>query len=228
MTRGRRAAVVGSSGLVGGHVLAQLLADGRWERVISLVRRPSGRVHPKLSEAVVDFDRPETLRLHLAADDVFSCLGTTIKKAGSQAAFRTVDHDYPLAAAREALAAGASRYLVVTAVGADAHSRVFYNRVKGELEAALAGLAFAGGVDVFRPSLILGERAERRPAEAAAQLFMGATGPLFLGSLQRWRAIAAADVARAMLAAARNEGAPGLRAHEGAALFALARSGARG
>lgn len=225
MTAARRAAVVGSSGLVGGQALAQLLAGGRWERVVSLVRRPSGRAHPKLAEVVVDFDRPETLRPHLAVDDVFSCLGTTIRKAGSQAAFRTVDHDYALAAAREALAAGAARYLVVTAVGADPQSRVFYNRVKGELEAALARLAFAGGIDVFRPSLILGERAERRPAEAAAQLVMGATGPLFVGGLQRWRAIAAADVARAMLAAARSEGAPGLRAHEGAALFALAQGG---
>ena len=119
----QRVALVGSTGLVGGLLLDLLLSDERVAGVTSLVRRKSGRTHARLLEVVVDFDAPGTLRPHLAVDDVFCCLGTTIKKAGSQEAFRKVDHGYPLAVVRAAAEEKATRALVCTAVGADPASR---------------------------------------------------------------------------------------------------------
>ena len=220
----RAFALLGASGMVGGRLLELLAGDAAYSRGTLISRRPLGLEREKVREVVVDFDRPETLREHLAVDDVFCCLGTTIKKAGSQDAFRKVDRDIPVAVGREARAAGAKQFLIVTAVDADARSRVFYNRVKGEVEDALAALELPGGLKVFRPSMILGERRESRPAERVVKALMGATRPLFGGGLTRYRAIEAMDVARAMRRAALDEPpSPGVQVYEGARLFALAR-----
>ena len=225
----RTFALLGASGLVGGHVLDLLATDARYARGTLLGRRPfvapAGKtLGANVTDVVVDFDWPEGLRGHLAVDDVFCCLGTTIKKAGSQAAFHRVDCEIPVAVGREARAAGARQFLIVTAVGADAGSRVFYNRVKGEVEAGLAALEFPGGLKVFRPSLIVGERGERRPAERVAMALMTATRPLFAGGLTRYRAIDAADVALAMQRAALDSpAAAGVHVYQGESLFALAR-----
>lgn len=189
--------------------------------VTLLTRRALGLGGGKVREEVIDFERPDTFRSVVGVDDVFCCLGTTIKKAGSQDAFRKVDFEAPVAVAREARAAGAGRYLIVTAVGADPRSRIFYNRVKGETEAALRALEFPRGVRVFHPSLIVGERGERRPAERAAMAVMRAIRPLFVGGLSRYRAIDAADVARAMLRVASEGAGSGVEVYEGERLFAL-------
>ena len=133
-----------------------------------------------------------------AVDDVFCCLGTTIRAAGSQAAFRRVDHDYVVDSARVAAAAGARRYLLVTAAGADSRSRFFYNRVKGDAEAGVRAQPFQGVV-ILRPSLILGPRAERRTAEALAQRVAPALNAVMIGPLRRYRAVEAQAVARAMV-----------------------------
>jgi uncharacterized protein YbjT (DUF2867 family) len=220
----RSAVLLGASGLVGGLLLGELIGEPAYASVTLLTRRALGLelAAGKVREKVVDFDRPETFRDAVNVDDVFCCLGTTIKKAGSQAAFRKVDLDAPLAVAREARAAGAGRYLIVTAVGADAKSSVFYNRVKGEAEEALAQVGFPRGLRVVRPSLILGERAERRPAERAAMAVMGATRGLFVGPLTKYRAIDAAAIARAMLRAALQDGGGPVEVYEGERLFALA------
>jgi len=228
----RTYALLGASGLVGGRLLEQLGADASYSMGTLLGRRALGLDAKNAREVVVDFDRPETFREHLAVDDVFCCLGTTIKKAGSEDAFHKVDCDIPVAVGREARAKGARQFLIVTAVGADVKSRIFYNRVKGEVEAALGALDFPGGLKVFHPSLIIGERSERRPAERVAMALMTATRPLFAGGLARYRAIDAADVARAMHRAALAEplsvaggglAAPGVEVYEGERLFALAR-----
>lgn len=220
----RAFALLGASGMVGGRLLELLAADTAYSHGTLIGRRPLGLEREKVREVVVDFERPETLREHLAVDDVFCCLGTTIKKAGSQEAFRKVDRDIPVAVAREARSAGAKQFLIVTAVDADAKSRVFYNRVKGEVEEALAALELPGGLKVFRPSMLLGERGESRPAERVAKALLGATRPLFAGGLTRYRAIDAIDVARAMRRAALEEpSGPGVQVYEGARLFALAR-----
>jgi uncharacterized protein YbjT (DUF2867 family) len=220
----RTYALLGASGLVGGHLLRRLAADAAYSHGTLLGRRAMGPGADGVREVVVDFDRPETFREHLAVDDVFCCLGTTIKQAGSQDAFRRVDCDIPAAVGREARAAGARQFLIVTAVGADTKSRVFYNRVKGEVEAALTALEFPGGLKVFHPSMLLGERSEPRFAEGLVMGLMTAARPLFAGGWTRYRAIDAADVALAMQRAARGEpAAPGVQVYEGERLFALAR-----
>src|SRR6185437_4569599 len=173
--------------MVGGHLLRLLLDDPDYASVTVLTRRSFGRSEPRLVEHVVDFDRPETYRPHAGADDVFCCLGTTIKKAGSQEAFRNVDFAYPVAVAGAAAEAGARQLLVVTAVGADPSSRVFYNRIKGEVEDALRALPFPAGVKIFRPSVLLGERGESRPAERVGAALMSLAAPLFIGGLTAYR-----------------------------------------
>lgn len=203
-----RAVVLGGSGLVGGELL-KLFPPGT---ATALVRRPMP------GGTVVDFaNLPPGA---LAAPDLYCCLGTTIKKAGGQAAFRAVDYDLPLALAKKALSEGAKRLFLVTANGADAGSAVFYNRVKGELEAAVSALGFEA-VHILRPSLLLGTRSESRPAEAFAQALAPLLSPLMLGPLRRYRPIEGRAVARAMLALA-GGGESGVRVHENERLQELA------
>jgi uncharacterized protein YbjT (DUF2867 family) len=203
----RSALVAGASGLVGGFLLEALLESPLYREVCSLGRRALPQQHPKLTQRTVDFARLENEPLP-AADDAFCCLGTTIKKAGSQEAFRAVDHDAVLAFAKAARKAGARRFLLVSALGADARSRMFYNRVKGEAEEHLQPLGFESLV-LLRPSLLLGERSESRPSERVAVVVSKVLGPLlrpFSG-----RPIEARTVARAMVALARDS-ASGVRA----------------
>ena len=219
---GRSALVLGATGLVGGHCLELLLGDPAWSHVNVVARRPSGRTHPRLAEVVADFERLEAHAEAFAVDAVFCCLGTTIRKAGSQEAFLRVDHDYPVAAARLASARGARRFLLVTALGADAGSRVFYNRVKGEVERDVSALPFEG-VALLRPSLILGDRAERRTAEALAQRLAPLAAPLLVGPLRKYRAIDATAVARAMVRLAK-DGFRGVRVVENDEIAAIGRA----
>jgi uncharacterized protein YbjT (DUF2867 family) len=197
-TQTRTALVAGASGLVGGFLLDALLEDPRYREVHSLGRRPLPRQHPKLVQHTVDFARLGGEALP-SAQEAFCCLGTTIKKAGSQEAFRAVDHDAVLAFAKAAKKAGVQRFLVVTALGANPRSRVFYNRVKGEVEQALAGMGFESLV-IVQPSLLLGERAESRPGEHAAILASRLLAPLLRPLASR--PIEARTVARAMAALA--------------------------
>lgn len=187
----RTAWMVGSTGLIGVEVLALLLRDPAYAQVVSFVRRPSGQTHPKLQERVVDFDKLDAAFVAGGCTDALCCLGTTMKAAGSQAAFRRVDHDYPLAFGQAAKAAGAKRFAIVTALGADARSLFFYNRVKGEVEAALEALHFAS-LSIARPSLLLGDRKEPRWIERALT-------PVSKLLPSRYRGIEASTVARALL-----------------------------
>ena len=190
----RSALVVGATGLVGSKLVAALLTDPRWDPVHVLVRRPLLSKPTKLREHVVDFSQLEGFAWP-AVDDVYCCLGTTISTAGSQAAFRAVDHDFPLAVARGTLAAGAAQYLFVSAMGADAKSSVFYSRVKGELEAAIAALPFHAAM-AFRPSLLAGDRAEHRLGE---RLALAVLQPLRGLVPRAYRPVADTAVARAMV-----------------------------
>jgi uncharacterized protein YbjT (DUF2867 family) len=156
--------IVGATGLVGREALSALLADDSFERVLACVRRPSGAVHPRLTERIVDFEALQAELATISGDVAICALGSTLKQAGSQAQFRHIDHDYALDFARAALAGGVKHFLVVTALGASASSAVFYNRVKGELEEALSSLPFAA-LTIVRPSLLIGERAEVRMGE---------------------------------------------------------------
>ena len=172
----RSAWIAGATGMVGSHLVDALLDGPTFDAVVTLGRRPLDRSHPKLTQATVDFAALDPAKLP-PVTDAFCALGTTIKKAGSREAFRAVDHDAVLAFARAAKARGASRFYVVTALGADAGSLVFYNRVKGEVEEALRAMGFEG-LAIARPSLLVGERAESRPGERLALAVTGALKPL--------------------------------------------------
>ncbi len=163
--------LVGATGLVGGHILNHLLENETCGRVIALTRSAitGAEALSKLDSRIVDFGRPDAWLDQVAGDQTICALGTTIKKAGSRKAFRQVDFEYPRMIAEAALNAGCRHFLLVSAMGADANSPLFYNRVKGELEAAILAMGFTG-VSIFRPSLLLGDRREFRPGEAVGQV----------------------------------------------------------
>ena len=196
--------LAGATGLVGRECLRLMLDDPSFSRIVVFARRaPADRVSsPRLDWSVVDFARLEAHRSRFAVDAVMCALGTTIKQAGSQARFREVDHDYPLAMARLGVAAGASQYLLVSALGADPASRIFYNRVKGETERDIRLLPYPS-VTIVRPSLLVGDRAEFRLGERIAQRL----GFLMPGGL---KPIHARTVATALVASAKDK-RPGQR-----------------
>lgn len=197
MSTGRRVVMAGASGLVGREILRGLLADSSVSSVVTLGRRRIAAEDPRLSSRIVDFANVLSLP---AVDEVYLALGTTIKVAGSQAAFRALDLDANLAVARAARAAGARRCGLVSAMGADARSRIFYSRVKGELEDALAALGFEGLV-IARPSILAGDRAGLgQPVRAGERIGLVLTSLLRPVIPANYRAIAAADVAAAVLA----------------------------
>ena len=196
--------LIGATGLVGREVLRLALMDARVSRIVAPVRKPLP-AHPKLDAPLVDFDRLPADAPWWQADAVICTLGTTMKVAGTRQAFRRVDHDYPLAAARLALAAGTRAYALNSAAGANAASRFFYNRVKGELERDLEALGFASLTHV-RPGLIGGEREEARAGEGAALRVLRVLGPVLP---RRWRVNPAPRIASALLEAAL-AGTPGV------------------
>jgi uncharacterized protein YbjT (DUF2867 family) len=197
----RSALVLGATGLVGGYCLRYLLDEPMYTRVAVLARKPITIQHEKLVHLVADFDECEALGDWMTADDVFCCLGTTIKKAGSQDAFRRVDFDYTIKLAALTQHCGARQFLIVTSLGADSHSRIFYSRVKGEIEDALRKVPF-NALHIFRPSLLIGVRPEHRTSEIAGMLFLSGLKYAMTGPLKKYRTIRASDVARAMVGVA--------------------------
>lgn len=194
----RTALIAGATGLVGREILQGLLADDAVAAVHVLARRPLDLRHPKLSVHTVDFAALPALP---AVDEAYLALGTTIKVAGSQPAFRAVDFDANLAVACAAQVAGAKRLGLVSAMGADVKSKIFYNRVKGELEDALAALGFEGLV-IARPSFLAGDREKLgQPVRAGEKIALRVTRVLRPLIPRNYRSIAAGDVARALLQA---------------------------
>lgn len=211
--RGRTALLLGATGLVGSACLDFLLADRGYRQVRVLARSALKKEHKKLIYHRVEFESLDDAQQQFAVDDIFCCLGTTIKVAGSQQAFRRVDFDYPITAAKLGAEAAAERFLVVSAVGADPRSRVFYNRVKGEMEEALKKVPYRA-IWILRPSLLLGERTARRPGEGLATAISRPLTPLMVGPLRRYRPIPAEDVARAMVKLAKKAGRGGVVENE--------------
>lgn len=192
------ALIAGASGLVGRELLTQLLAAPEYDRVIALGRRFLELTHPKLVQVTADFAALEKVTADLRCDDAFCCLGTTIKAAGSREAFRAVDHTAVLALAWAAQRNGARRFFLVSSLGANAESRVFYTRVKGETEDALLVLGFET-LAIFQPSLLLGRRAQSRLGERIMSAVLWVAEPLLFGRLRKYRPIEAGVVARAMM-----------------------------
>ena len=197
----RVALLAGATGLVGQAVLAALLTDKRCAAVHCVGRRALTLQHPKLFSHVVDFATLSAPSSIDHVDDVFIALGTTLKVAGSQAAFRALDFDAIVALARVGKDLGATKLAVVSALGADPSSRVFYSRVKGEMEQALSQLAYPVLV-IARPSLLSGDRdalaQAARPAEKLGLLAMKLLQPLIPAN---YRPVPATQVARALLSA---------------------------
>lgn len=191
--------LLGATGLVGSHALDLLVRDDRFDRIVVPSRRAlAGEVDsPKIDLRIVDFDRPETFGSLQGVDAVICALGTTIKKAGSKEGFRKVDFGYCAAAARLARESGASKFIVVTSMGSEARSFLFYSRVKGELEDALKAMAFPY-LGIFRPSFLAGERTEHRPGEALG-IRLGFLMP------KKYKPIHARVVAAAMIDAAASD-----------------------
>ena len=197
----KSALLFGATGLVGGYCLRQLLDSTDYDRVIAVTRRPlSIPAQPKLDQRVTDLSSlsPNDFT---GVEDLFCALGTTIAKAGSQAAFRAVDYDLPMAAARAAKAAGVEQFLLVSSIGANPASSNFYLRTKGELERDLATIGFKA-LHIFRPGLLLGQRHEFRFSESLAQRVGPILNLAMLGPLRRYRSVRADAVAQAMIAAA--------------------------
>lgn len=215
----RSALVLGATGLVGRQCLEQLLADPSYTAVHAIVRKPLELSHPKLQQHVIPFTELAITVAQVAASEVFCCLGTTIKQAGSQEGFRRVDYEYPLVAAQSALASGARQFLIVTSLGADPSSSIFYSRVKGEVERDICALALPT-VHVLQPSMLLGDRSDHRLGEAIGKVAMKIFQPLMLGAARKYRAIAGATVARAMIALAKQD-LPGKHTHKSDALQQL-------
>jgi uncharacterized protein YbjT (DUF2867 family) len=206
------AVLLGASGLVGGFCLQTLLADSNYARIMLLGRRPLPMAsNPRLAQKTISFENLSAEDF-AGVDDIFCALGTTIRKAGSQEAFRQVDLEYPLDAARLSRQAGARQFLLVSSVGADPGSKNFYLRTKGELEQEIARLGF-DALHIFRPSLLLGKRAEFRLGERVVQMVAPVLNAAMIAGLRRYRAIAAASVGRAMVAAAKT-GSNGTQIHE--------------
>jgi uncharacterized protein YbjT (DUF2867 family) len=198
---GRTVALLGATGLVGRECLRQLEADPDVGGITVVVRRPLETTGPKMRVVVADFDALSSRAEVFAVDQIFCALGTTIKQAGSREAFRRVDFEYPREAALLGQRQGAHHFLLVSALGASSTSRIFYNRVKGELEDALRTMPYRS-VTIVRPSLLLGERTKPRLGEELGRRF----GWLAPG---KYKPVQASDVAAALVQSARDD-EPGL------------------
>lgn len=205
----KTALIAGYTGLVGRHLLDLLLASKNYNKIIALGRRELPIKDDRLVFQIADFDN---ISLDTKIDDVFCCLGTTMKKAGSREKFRLVDFQYPLNLAIAAKNHGATTFVLVTANGANTKSAFFYNRVKGDVEEAIKRLNFEK-YDIVRPSLLLGKRKESRLLEDVGQTLTRALGFIFVGPLKNVRGIESVKVARAMASVA-NDGKAGQHIHQ--------------
>ncbi|WP_144475153.1 NAD-dependent epimerase/dehydratase family protein [Cytobacillus oceanisediminis] len=194
---GKTALIAGATGLIGKELLQFLLNGNEYDKVIAIVRRPVGIDHPKLDERIVDFNQLEQRKQLFTADDVFCCLGTTIKKAKTKEAMWKIDVEYPISIATLASSEGAKKFLLVSSMNADPESAFFYPRMKGKLEEEIKQIPFETTA-IFRPSLLLGEREEFRFGERTAAAIFSKLPFLFTGPLRKYKAIEGRTVASAM------------------------------
>lgn len=196
---GKNVMVLGSTGLVGSEVVKFLLKNDLIETVICPVRKAQKLTNPKAKEIEIDFKDDATIEKLPSAEIIYCCLGTTIKKAGTRDKFKFVDYQLPIKFAHWGIKNKVHTYAIVTALGADANSLVFYNKVKGQVEQKLREFNFES-LNIFRPSLLLGERgSESRFGEKVAETLLNFISPVLKGGLKKYAAIKASDVAKAMM-----------------------------
>lgn len=200
----KTALLFGATGFIGSHLLQDLLNSPDYSRVIAAARKPLAVGHPKLTVLIGDLASLPALKPQLVADEVFIALGTTRKHTPDLAAYYKIDHDYPVVAAEIAKANGARSVFLVTAVGANAASSVFYVRTKGEVERDILALDFEH-THIFRPSMILGERDEDRPRERLIIAVWNVINPLLVGPASPYRGLTGNDIAHAIARAAQHQ-----------------------
>jgi uncharacterized protein YbjT (DUF2867 family) len=202
---GKTAIVAGATGLIGIEIVKLLLNDPYYEKVVALVRKKIELEHPKLTQTVTNYEHEhleQELKDDLDGADVFCSLGTTIKKAKSKEQFRKVDLEYPMMLGKLAESYKAAEFVIVTVIGANAESSIFYIKVKGQVEEGLKKLLLPA-LRIFHPSLLLGDRADARMGEKIGAAVSVIASPLMLGGLQKYKAIHVKTVAKAMLQAAK-------------------------
>jgi uncharacterized protein YbjT (DUF2867 family) len=200
----KTAIILGATGLTGEQVLEKLLADDYFARIRILVRKPYSQKHPRLEVHQVNFQDPASWQSLMQGETLFSCLGTTMKQVkGDKDLYRRIDFELPYQAARMAAANGVQKLLVISALGADSHSKVFYLKLKGELESALGQLPFRS-IHIFRPSFLTGNRAESRPLERIMLLIYPLLRPLLVGHWKKYRTIGSDILAEAMVKLAKS------------------------
>ncbi|OXB24635.1 epimerase [Flavobacterium tructae] len=197
----KKAIVYGASGLVGSFILENLLNNATYEQVIIVVRRGLNIQHPKLKMLIGDFNSLSKVIKGIQVDEVFIALGTTQKKTPDKKLYYQIDHDYPILAAKVAKENGAKAVFLVSALGANAKSSIFYTKLKGETEQGIISLNLEHTY-IFRPSMILGDRKESRPMEKVFIGIFKLINPLFVGGLNKYRGIEAEDIAKAMVKSA--------------------------
>jgi len=218
----KTALIIGATGLVGRELTEALLSSDDYSKIKILTRKSTSLDDYRIEETIVDFEKLVDFKDLIKADDVYCCIGTTMKKAGSEQEFIKIDYKYPIELAKHAIAAGGlGKYLVVTAVGANPGSSIFYNQVKGELERDLQELDIPA-LHIFRPSLLLGERKEFRFWESVGKMFSAFLSFFLIGSEKKLWAIQSRQVAVAMHKAAQEEG-QGVFFYEPAKIRALAK-----
>ncbi|MCU4175590.1 NAD(P)H-binding protein [Carboxylicivirga sp. N1Y90] len=200
----KTALIAGATGLIGQAILKQLLDCKRYHKVIALVRRPLDLNHPKLEELEIDFNQVDNFKASEAVTDVFCCLGTTIKTAGSKEAFTKVDYTYVVELANWAKQNGSQLFSVVSSVGATPNTSNFYLLTKGKMETEVSSIGLET-VHIFRPSLLIGKRNEFRFGEKVSEVLMTLFQPLLVGRFRKFRAIKANEVALAMCKRAQSE-----------------------
>ncbi len=195
--KAKKALIAGATGLVGNELLHILLEAKEYETVTAIVRRPLSIKHPKLNEVIIDFDHLEEYSEQMVVDDVFCCLGTTIKKAKTKELMKKIDADYPLALARLTQKLGAKHFLLISSMNANPHSKIWYSQMKGKLEEELSTVPFQT-ISILRPSLLLGNRQEFRLGEKMATTIFKTVSFLFVGPLLKVKAIGGRQVAQSM------------------------------
>ncbi|QRR04010.1 NAD(P)H-binding protein [Dyadobacter sandarakinus] len=199
----KNAIVFGASGFIGSFLLGELLSSPDYAQVTAVVRHALPISHPKLKTLIADYDTLPALKDQIMADEVFIALGTTRKNTPDQRKYYEVDHDYPVLAAKIAKERGARAVFIVTSVGANAGSSTFYIRTKGETERDIIALGMEQ-THIFRPSMLMGSRMEKRTLEKLLINTFSIVNPLlFSKKLKVYKGIEGRDVARAMVAAAR-------------------------
>lgn len=200
----KKAIIFGASGFIGSYLLEYLLKNPDYEQITVVVRKDLNINNPKLKTLIGDFNSLPSIKENLIADEIYIAIGTTKKSVPNEDQYYQIDHDYPVLAAKFARQNGAKSVFVVTAVGANAKSNIFYIKTKGEIERDIIALNF-DHTHIFRPSMLMGNRKEHRAMEKVFMGIWSVINPILFGSLKKYKGINGSEVAKAMINSAKDE-----------------------